>query len=272
MPAITGHDVIDPKNLDSRAKQELIDSLYDVHARIFDGVDRASFARYVVESRAEQTRIFLHRNARGEIVGYFALHVFERMHAGQMTAIFRAEAGTLSEYRGGNVNGKLGVKFGLEYLAAHPGRPMVYLGSLVHPSSYSLFASYSDQVWPNAEVEPPAEITAFMTELAASFGLDPVSEENPFIYKVGWKTRDSAADHAFWTTTDKAGARFFLEANPGYREGHGLLTLVPITPAGLARLGGRYAAAKVRRRVVNLGKSVGRGLRGLLPAPSAQAA
>ncbi len=119
-----------------------------------------------------------------------------------------------------------------EYIAAHPGRPVVYLGSLVHPSSYSLFASYSDRVWPNAEAAPPAEIAALMAELAEKFGLEPVSEDNRLICKVGWRTRDSAADRAFWMSTDKPGARFFCEINPGYGEGHGLLTVIPVSPAG----------------------------------------
>ncbi len=88
MPAITHHDVVIPRELDAQGRTALADDLYAVHGRIFDGVDKASFVKYVIDSRAEHTRVFLHRNAEGALVGYFALHIFEVTRAGRRRRSF----------------------------------------------------------------------------------------------------------------------------------------------------------------------------------------
>ena len=100
MPRIASTEVIVPKTLTLEARARLTDALYAVHQQIFDGVERESFAKYVVESKAEHTWIQVHKNEAGDIVGYFAMHVFEKPLNGVTTAVFRAEAGSLRAYRG----------------------------------------------------------------------------------------------------------------------------------------------------------------------------
>ena len=228
MPKIARSDIVVPKKLEPATRQEFIDALYKVHCEVFDGVTRDSFAKYVVESKAEHTWINVHRNQAGEIVGYFALHIFERELAGQLSAIFRAEAGTMRAYRGGNTNMRFALKLGLPYLLRHLGRRAYYLGSLVHPSSYCLFAKHFDVIWPSIRHPPPAAVLSFMDELANSFGLERVTADNPLTRQVHWITRDSEVERHYWRQCDKPAARFFIEANPGYGEGDGLVTLVRV--------------------------------------------
>ena len=121
MPKIARSDIVVPNKLDPAARQEFIDALYKVHCEVFDGVTRDSFAKYVVESQAEHTWINVHRNHAGEIVGYFALHIFERELAGKASAIFRAEAGTMRAYRGGDTNMRFGLKLACLTCCATPG-------------------------------------------------------------------------------------------------------------------------------------------------------
>ncbi len=248
MPKIAKSAIVVPSRLDPAARQEFIDALYRVHCEVFDGVSRDSFAQYVVESPAEHTWINVHRNDAGEIVGYFALHVFERELAGQPSAIFRAEAGTMRAYRGGDTNTRFGLKLALPYLLRHPGRHVYYLGSLVHPSSYSLFAKLFDVVWPSARHPPPPAVLAFMDELANSFGLERVSADNPLTRQVHWITRDSAVERHYWRHCDKPAARFFIEANPGYGEGDGLVTLVRVDAHNLRHMISTFFAERYARR------------------------
>lgn len=248
MPKIARSEVVVPNKLDPAARQGFIDALYKVHCEVFDGVTRDSFAKYVVESKAEQTWINVHRNHAGEIVGYFALHVFERELAGRASAIFRAEAGTLRTYRGGNTNTRFGLKLALPYLLRHPGRRIYYLGSLVHPSSYSLFAKLFDVIWPSARHPPPPAVLAFMDELANSFGLERVAADNPLTRQVHWITRDSEVERHYWRNCDKPAARFFIDANPGYGEGDGLVTLVRVDSHNLWHLISTFFAERYARR------------------------
>ncbi len=244
MHRITATEVIVPKELDAGRKSALSDALYDVHCQIFDGVDKASFVKYVIDSRAERTWVLLHKGETGEIVGYLAIHVFERRLRGEPCAVFRAEAGTLRAYRGRNSSVDFFLRKLLEYLLQHPGRPVYYLGSLVHPSSYSLFTKYAEQVWPSPTTPVPPDIARFMSQLADDFGIPVVDPRHPLVRQVGWITRETDVERRYWRHCDRPSARFFITENPGYVDGHGLVTLVPVKLAAMLRVAGRMARSK----------------------------
>jgi len=270
MPRIARSEVVVPSALSHAEREQLIDALYQIQLEVFDGVDRKSFASYVVNSKAEKTWILVHKDQGGAIVGYFALHLFARELGGQPVTIFRAEAGTRRAYRGGNANVRFGLLRGLRALAANPGRPIYYLGSLVHPSSYSLFAKYFSEVYPSAGLQTPPEMLHLMDEMADEFGLARVDQENPLVRQVGWKTRDTDAERAYWARCDRPAARFFVQTNGGYSQGHGLLTLVPVTLAALAAMGKQFVAqklARIRDAVLAHFPRPGEALRQLQAAP-----
>lgn len=265
-------EVVVPRTLDADAKRRFEDELYDLHARIFRGVDKAAFVKYVVDSKAEHTWIQLYRGDDGELGGYLAVHIYEREVGGRLTAIVRSEVGTLREYRGANVIGRFFFDRVLRYRLAHPLRPLYLLGSLVHPSSYSAIARHTDDVWPREGAETPSEILELMNQLGDAFGLERVDPENPLVRKVGWQTIDSRSDRAFWERCERPGVQFFLRANPGYEDGNGLLTLAPATLGAITRGIARYASAHGSKSARKLAARVRAGLGGMvpaLPAPSA---
>lgn len=242
MPSVR-QEVVIPKTLDARAREAFVDSLYRVHSQIFDGVDRDTFVHYVVDSPAEQTQIQVHRDEAGDIIGYFAFHLFRRTVRGRPSAILRGETGMLREHRGGASNLRFGLAQGIKLFAQNPGVPMYYLGCLVHPTSYHYLCKYVSPVWPSVATPPDAELRALLCELGDSFGLERVGED-PLVREVGWRTRDTEAERAFWRRCDKPDVRFYVESNPGYGEGHGLLTMVPVSSTVLAAVVGRVAREK----------------------------
>lgn len=262
-------ETIVPGRLGAAAKQELEDELYDLHSRIFRGVDKAAFVKYVVDSKAEQTWIQLYRGEDGALGGYLAVHIYEREIDGRMTAIVRGETGTLRKYRGANLIGGFFAERVVRYRVAHPLRPVYLLGSLVHPSSYAQLARYADDVWPREGVETPAEILGLMETLGEAFGLDRVDPANALVRKVGWQTIDSRGDRAYWERCDRPGVQFFLRENPGYEEGHGLLTLAPLTVGAVTRGIARYMYAKGERRTRKLAARGRAGIAAILPAAAA---
>jgi CRP-like cAMP-binding protein len=249
MSRIARTEVILLKNLSAEERQRLADALYAIHRQIFDVADRGSFVRPVIESKAEHTWIQVHRNAAGDIVGYFALHCFERRLGGELTAVFRAQAGSLRAYRGDNVSMSFGLSLVLRYLLRHPGRRAFYWGPLVHPSSYSLFAKYFGEVWPRPGAEVPPELLALMNGLASEFRLAQVDPAQPLVRHIGWKTRDTEVEREYWRHCEKPAARFFLAANPGYVEGHGLMMMVPLSVSNIAHVIREVARHKLRKPV-----------------------
>lgn len=248
MAKLVAAETLIPSALDGAAKEQLADELYDLQRRIFLGVDKASFVAYVIDSKAEHTWIRLYRDASGQLGGYLAVHIYERKMDGRTVAIGRSETGFLREHRGANfVTGFIADR-ALRYRLMHPLRPFYFLGALVHPSIYAQITRYADEFWPRPDVVTPAEIRDLMNALGDSFGLQAVDPGNGFVRKVGWQTIDSGSDRAYWERSARPGVQFFQRENPGYQEGHGLLTLAPVTIGAILRGLTRYGSALLKSR------------------------
>jgi hypothetical protein len=265
-------EMVVPAFLDLAEKQQFEDELHDLNSRIFRGADRASIVKYVVDSKAEHTWIQLYRGEDGALGGYVAVHIYELEIDGKLTAIVRCQTGTLRRYRGANLMAGFFAERLLRYLVAHPLRPLYLLGIAVHPSSYGQLVRYADEVWPREGVETPAEILGLMDKLGDVFGFERVDPENALVRNGGWRTIDSGGDRAYWERCDRPGVQFFLRENPGYVEGHGLLTLAPFTLGAVTRGLARYMRAKSARRARKLVARARAGIAALLLAPAAAAA
>jgi CRP-like cAMP-binding protein len=245
-------EVLTPKDLSPADRGALVDALYAVHGKIFDGVRRETFVRYVVESSADRTWVQVVRDDAGEIVGYFAAHAFLRTLRGRPSVVFRGETGMLRAHRGTSVGAPFAARMAASFLAENPGLDPYYLGCLVHPSSYTMVCKYADRLWPAANAPLPDEERDFMCALGDEFGLAVVDPSRPLVRDVGWRTRDTEAERRYWERCDRPPARFYLAQNPGYVEGHGLLTLVPFSVAILTRAAARIARVQLQARATRL--------------------
>lgn len=225
---ITTSETIDPARLGKEERDRFIRELYAVQCQIFEGVDEQGFSSYIFHPRAARTRIEIFRNDQRQMVGYSAIHLFEMSSVAGAIAVFRAEAGLLLPYR--RKHSTLSMAFAelCRYKCLHPGRKAYYLGTLVHPSSYHLLFRHFHEMYPSYRRETPSHILVSMGEIAKSFGIEPVRRDNPLIVRVGWRVRNNRESLEHWSSSDKPDVKFFLRKNPGYREGEGLLTLIPL--------------------------------------------
>lgn len=251
MNRIASTEIIDPSSLKEVEKRRFLKKLYyNVHIQIFDGIDEKKFAEYVVNSKAIRNRINVFKDDKGEPVGYHAIHVFEKQfHGSILFAVFRAESGLFREYRKKSSTLPFFLKEAFRYKLLHPFRKMYFLGTFVHPAIYYLAAKYSHEIYPNRNSETPSDILQFMCALAEDFGVSVVHENNPLVRKVGWKVRDSREDFEYWLHSDKPDVKFFIKNNPGYPDGHGLLTLAPLTAMNLLLLFSSYIKEMTLRKL-----------------------
>ncbi len=273
MAQLAAAELIVPGTLEAIAKQQLGDELFELNNRIFRNADKASFVKHVIDSKAEHAWIQLYRSEDGELGGYIALHIYERELDGRTVAVVRTQTGTLREHRGANLATGFFTERVFRYLVAHPLRPLYFFGAIIHPSSYGQLVRYADDaVWPRAGVETPAELRRLMEELGDAFGFDRVDPANALVREAHWQTIDSPADRAHWERCERPGVQFFLGQNPGYPEGHALLTLVPLTLGVVTRALARYMLARSERGTRRLAARARAGLAALLPASAASAA
>jgi hypothetical protein len=249
MKKIASTEVIDPTLLRGEQERRLIKALFQVHAQIFSGIGEEAFADHIVRSPAKRTRIKVFKNDRGNPVGYCAVHRFEKSLRGSYCTVFRAEAGLFREYRRRGSIFLFGWTEAFRYSLLHPLQRVYYLGMLVHPSMYRIMSSYFSEIYPSHKYETPEAIRHFMCDLADCFGVKAVNDSNRLIRQVGWVTRDSEEEVEYWRCSDQPDVQLFLRQNPGYRDGHGLVTLVPLTLANMLLALWLYAKAKISRRL-----------------------
>lgn len=254
MPRVR-HETVVLGSLDRPAREALTEALYRVNAEIFDGVTRENFRHHVMEAPTEWTRILIHRDDTDRIVGYVAFHLYRHVFRGREIAVLRSQSGFLREHRGGAGPLLFGFRSGIDSFIHNLRVPLYFFACLIHPSGYHTVYKYLRPVWPSPDAPLDAEQRALIGELGDSFGFERIGED-PLIRFGGWWTRESDAERAFWQRCDKPDVRFFIESNPGYDQGQGLLTLVPIDLALLANGVGRIARDKAGFVLSNLSARV----------------
>jgi hypothetical protein len=234
MPKVVSTETIYPSRLTHKIRQDLSESLYKVHKKIFKGLNEKDFDHYVVNSPANATKIFIYRNKRKkEIIGYFAVHRFEKFIDDRPMVIFRAEAGLLPEYRHKNANISFWFTEAVKFKILHPNKEVYYLVSPINPSVYGRLAKYIYKVYPKYNSIVPPQIEKLMMQLADEFGLEMVDENKPFVRKVGWITQATEKEKVFWQSTDNSHIRFYIDLNPDFDKGNGVLTIMPLTSLNL---------------------------------------
>lgn len=250
MTEVFSAERIDPNDLEEHQRAELSEKLYEIHQTVFAGLDKEAFDRYVINSPAKKTRILLYRNRRKELIGYFGVHRFEKDVDGQPVVIFRGEVGLLPGYRQRDANLSFWWTEATRYKLLHPGKHVYFFFVPVNPSFYAMAARYTYKVYPGRHLNIPADALRLMTHLAPQFGLPAVEEGNPMVRKVGWITLATRQEQEFWRSTRNPYVRFYIDANPKFNEGNGLLTLIPVTivNALLSLFGVGFHALKKRLR------------------------
>jgi len=217
-------------------REALTRELFLVHSQIFTGLTYEEFRSYVVERDACRTWIYVKHNALGRLVGYTAIHAFGLEVGGRLSTVIRMEAGTLPAFRGRDLTMVYGVLRLLRAWLHHPWRRFCIFAALTHPSSYTFLAHYAPVIWPHAaHQEIPVDVMQRMEQLAASFHLQRVDPANPLVREVNWVTLESEEDRKRWMNSRRRDTRFYLDHNPGYVRGHGMLTYIPFNGVILLR-------------------------------------
>lgn len=217
---------INLKKLSSTAKDELLQNMYAAHSQIFDGVDRETFRRYVLEADALINKAWLFRNLDGETVGYITFQVFKTDEQKNVRVI-RTQVGMLKEYRGSNQTLKILARESTRFYLKNFFRKMYFVATPVHPNPYCVAARQMYSMYPHPHRPTPGKIQSLMDQISRSLHLGE-EEENSLIKKVGWVVKDRSEQRRRILESKDEFVRYYLSQNPDYTEGKGMLMLVPI--------------------------------------------
>lgn len=217
-------------------RESLARELFAVHSQIFAGLSYEEFRSYVVERDAWRTWVYVKHNSAGQVVGYTSMHAFRVMVERRMSLVIRLEAGTLPAYRGRDLTMVYAVLRLLRVWLRQPWRQFCIFAALTHPSSYTFLSHYAPVIWPHAtRKDIPADVMQRMEHLAESFHLERVDPANPLVRHVNWVTLETEEERNRWLASKRRDTRFYLDNNPGYVHGHGMLTYIPFNGSILLR-------------------------------------
>lgn len=229
-------------------RESLARELFAVHCQIFAGLSYEEFRSYVVERDAWRTWVYVKHNSLGQVVGYTSMHAFQVPMAGKLSAVIRLEAGTLPAYRGRDLTMVYAVMRLLRIWARTPWRRYCIFAALTHPSSYTFLSHYAPVIFPHAtRKDIPEHVQRWMEELATSFHLERVDPMRPLVRQVNWVTLESEEDRQRWMNSKRRDTRFYLDNNPGYVDGHGMLTYIPFNGSILLRSLVRFLVGRAGR-------------------------
>lgn len=224
---INNHKTIKLDSLKESQRTDFIDKLYFVNNKIFSGVDRQTFSSYIFNPKATSQKVMLLHNETA-IIGYCAVHFF-KVIANNKYHVIRAEAGILPEYRGNSpLSGFMFIEI-FKYALRHAFRNVYYLGTLVHPSSYHNFNKFCDLVYPSLNQETPQIIINKINELVQYFDIKRHGNVEDLTCDVGWCTREEADEQLRWQQRKEEDIKYYLRRNPAYKDGVGLITIIPCT-------------------------------------------
>ncbi|WP_437733997.1 hypothetical protein [Sorangium sp. So ce1335] len=245
----TSVEVRVPREMTPEERQLLDDDLCALRRAIFERSRRErSFAAHVVHAAAEHGALVLQRSPGGRLVGYFAMQIVEREVAGATIAIVRSESGALGE-RPASSDAVLRAALErlLRYMLSRPGRPVFFLCSLAHPSSYALLSRFVDITDTSPAESRLAGADERMSRLASSFGLDPSEHGGLLAFEVARRGSEPQGSCDFLHLYENPAVRCFVSAHAGPAEGYGLIALVPLSLGGMMRAAARTAGPEARR-------------------------
>lgn len=246
-PNLTKH-VVDFTRAAPPVRAACLDALFTFSSGMFENETREGFERMLTAAGLREARILFFRDGDGQVRGYNMVRRFAPIIDDRPVDLFRAVAAMAPEYRGGGSTLGFGMSLALRRKLRHPLRPCYFIGALIHPSSYYLFAKNAVDIWPRSDRDPSRETHDLIRRLAEVSGMEINDPDHPFVSFVGVETRQTPDEAAHWRDHPRPEVQLFLKLNPRYGDGYGLVTLVPLTWKNLAVGAVRAAAAGLRRR------------------------
>tara|TARA_B100000965_G_scaffold251111_1_gene211202 strand:+ start:2012 stop:2779 length:768 start_codon:yes stop_codon:yes gene_type:complete len=240
---------VDILALSGAERTRFFDEWFDLYDEIFDGFDRPGLEAYYGDPNSSQTRMQVMRTADGKMVGFNAVRLYPVEIDGKERDAFRSTAGMKREYRGGSSTIAFGLQLAVAYKIKHPFRAVYYFGSMLHPSSYYVLSKYAYEMWPRHDREPPPIIDRLIATLAEMRDYEFDDPPSPYVRLANERTREAEDEPEFWRTSDNPIIRYYVETNPRYAEGRGLITLVPLTWTNLILSSVKFGTAMLGRKL-----------------------
>ena len=222
---------VDPQTLDATARERLIEELFATTGEARDEGAVRRFAAELLPADAKRTTLSVYRDDAGYAVGYLAFHEQNVRVEGAPAVALRGEVHLPRHHSPAQVGAFFLGRAARAILGAR-GRPLYVIQALSDPGAYAWLYRVADRVWPCPARQTPPAIDRVRAQACPQLGLGPAAGD-PVLRAVG--TALSAASARRWRRHPRPEVHYFVGRNPGFDQGHGLLTVIPVSAGGVLR-------------------------------------
>ncbi len=253
---------IDLRSLHDTARKKLIAELIVAHRRLVDDVDPELVRAALSPANSVRSVLCVYRDGAGIVVGYLAAHTFISRIDNVPTSLLRAAICLPDGTPRASVSAFF-LRQAARALADGRGRPLYMIEALSDPASYAWLYRVADRVWPSPARETPPAIKRLRAQAIGDLGMPQSHRESDdddaVIRELGRSSMGPSMARR-WRRHPRPEVHYFVRRNPGFDRGHGLLTVVPISAAGLLRGLLRLALGGLRRLLPGRAEALPRAL------------
>ncbi|WP_341501276.1 hypothetical protein [Gallaecimonas sp. GXIMD4217] len=189
--------------------------------------------KYFLSEGPFERRLKLFYDGR-QLVGYCLLTFSRACTRGRPLVLIGASAAFLPAYRHGNQTLAFSIAEALAYKLRHPLTRVYFADTMISPAMYRVMAKALGLIFPHPEHELDAGGRALLKSLQCGV-MDREPHWHPHLCRVGRQAQYDETELARFRQSDKAEIRYYLDINPDFHQGYGVLALVPVTFANLLK-------------------------------------
>ena len=208
-----------------------------------------NYYHYTKESflaRIEKNNYYSFYTRNGKIVGFTGLRISRAVIDGKKQLfIYFGQTVIDAGHRGKSLIPATGARLYLKFWREILSSDTYFWADALTYKAYLVFAKSLEEFYPNQQAENPEHIQKV---------IDHIGQENyGASYNIGLGTVckdeilvNDPCVHIPLKYQNDPDIRFYTQANPGYTEGHGLITLAPLSGTNFMRLANRVMMKAVR--------------------------
>lgn len=164
-----------------------------------------------------------------QVVGYNVVRLWFDHVDGRRIGLWRSRAAVLPDYRRSSMTAPFASLLFVWFRLRYPRMPLYTINTLIHPSSFRLFATHVASLYPFPKATLSDGDQRIYDRAIERFGLERIAGCADFIVQDPTVVQTSPVEASRWANSDAECVRFFLEHNPEYGQGRAVASFLPLT-------------------------------------------
>lgn len=187
--------------------------------------------------------------SRGKLIAHNTVRIWYEEGESGRYALWRSRAAVLKAHRKAAVTGQFAIRLYVRFRMRFPLLRIYALNTLIHPSSFRLFATRVNSLYPFPKRELSADHRDVYERAMTRLGLQRVDGGPDFLVVDPTVVDTDDTEASYWERSAVPCIQFFVSQNPNYRTGQAVATFNPLTLPVVISMGLKHALRRLEKNV-----------------------